>query len=476
MNKIVQAVYSKHKEINNEAVTADKRNESGSESLMGTMPIPLLIIKTSIPLIISLLVNNLYNLVDSIFVSRVNEDALTGISLAAPLQMIMISLGCGLAVGLNAMVSKAMGEKKREEVKKTVSAAIVMAFGAYLINAVVCLLIAVPYFRWQAGGNEQIAQYGIAYIRICMLFSFGQMIQWVFDRLLIATGKSTLFLATLGTASIVNVILDPILIFGYFGFPAMGTAGAAIATVTGQLAGGLLGIYLNMNRNKEIPIHFTLHISRKHVVNILKVGIPTAIMQGIMSVMGIFINTILYRFSSTVVAIYGILLKVQNIAQIGVQGMNNSLIPIIAYNYGAKKQKRIHETIRCAFIFAVIIMTVVTIILELIPEQILLLFDASEQMLRFGIPAVRIMSLSFFVSCVGIIFAAMFQGFGNGKYSMYLAFKLQVILLIPILLVGAYTNNLTVIWFGFVIAEALSIPFGLLLFKKIKRTIFVTVK
>ena len=343
------------------------------ESIMGTTPIPRLIIKTSIPLIISLLVNNLYNLVDSIFVSRVSEDALTGISIAAPLQMLMIALGCGLAVGL-----KAMGEKQPEEVKKTTSAAIVMAFGAYLINVIVCLLLVKPYFAWQAGGNEVIARYGISYIRICMLFSFGQMLQWVFDRLLIATGKSNLFLATLGTASLVNVILDPILIFGYFGFPAMGTAGAAAATVTGQLAGGLLGIYLNIKRNKEIPVHFTLHIQKKYVANILKVGIPTAIVQGIMSVMGIFINTILYQFSSTAVAIYGILMKVQNLAQIGVQGMNNGLIPIIAYNYGAGKEKRIHETIRYAFLYAVIIMTVVLISLELIPDKILMLFDASD--------------------------------------------------------------------------------------------------
>ncbi|WP_270814539.1 MATE family efflux transporter [Hungatella effluvii] len=441
-----------------------------NESIMGTIPIPRLIIKTSIPLIISLLVNNLYNLVDSIFVARVSEEALTGISLAAPLQMIMIALGCGLAVGLNAMVSRSMGEKKREEVKKTTSAAIVMAFGAYLINVIVCLLVVKSYFAWQAGGNEAIARYGTSYIQICMLFSFGQMIQWVFDRLLIATGKSTLFLATLGTASVVNVILDPILIFGYFGFLAMGTAGAAIATVTGQLAGGLLGIYLNIKRNQEIPIHFTLHIQKRHVVNILKVGIPTAIMQGIMSVMGIFINTILYQFSSTAVAIYGILLRCQNLAQIGVQGMNNGLIPIIAYNYGAKKEKRVHETIRYAFIYAVIIMTVILIAFEFIPDRILMLFDASDQMQKLGIPAVRIMSVSFFVSSIGIIFAAIFQGYGNGNYSMYLVFMRQVILLIPILLIGAFMGNITIIWYGFVIAEALSIPYGIWLYRKIKKS------
>lgn len=435
---------------------------------MGTIPVPKLIIQTSIPLIISLLVNNLYNLVDSIFVSRVSEDALTGISLAAPLQMIMIAMGSGLAVGLNAMVSKSMGEKNREEVKKTTSAAIVMAFFAYLLIGVVCFFIAKPYFAWQAGGNEVIAQSGIAYIRICMLASLGQMLQWVFDRLLIATGKSMLFLATLGTASIVNLILDPILIFGYFGLPAMGTAGAAIATVIGQTAGGLLGIYLNIKYNKEIPIHFTVHISLRCVRNILKVGIPTAIVQGIMSGMGIFINTILFQFSSTAVAIYGILLRVQNIAQICVHGMNNALIPIIAYNYGAKKGKRILESIKWAFVYASVVMTMVLLVMECMPDKILLLFDASQQMLILGIPAVRLMSFSFFAGSAGIIFAAVFQGFGNGNYSMYLTFLRQVILLVPFLLLAAWTQQISLVWLSFAIAEVLAIPFGLFLYRKLK--------
>lgn len=420
----------------------ENQSISAKENKMGTMPIPKLIITTSIPLIISLLVNNLYNLVDSIFVSHINEDALTGISLAAPIQTIMIALGCGLAVGLNAMVSKALGEKNREEVMQTASAAMVMALGAYLIIVVLCLLMVEPYFRWQAGGNEVIAQYGTAYIRICMLFSFGQMTQWVFDRFLIATGKSSLFLITLGTA------------------------GAAIATVIGQCAGGLLGIYLNVKKNQEIPIHFTLRISGKCVVNILKVGIPTAIMQGIMSVMGVFINTILYQFSSTAVAIYGIAMKVQNLAQIAVHGMNNGLIPIIAYNYGAKSRARIQETIRCAFLYAVVIMVVILMILEMIPDKILLLFDASERMMSLGVPAMRIMSVSFFVSSVSIIFAAVFQGFGNGVSSMLLTFMRQVIILIPLLLIGAFAGEINFVWAAFVITEVLSIPFGVFLYKK----------
>lgn len=442
-------------------------NTIEAENKMGIMPIPKLILSTSIPLIISLLVNNLYNLVDSIFVSHVSEDALTGISLAAPMQMIMIALGSGLAVGLNALVSKALGEKKEDEVKQVTSAAILMAVGAYLINVCVCLSFAEKYFLWQSGGNSVIAEYGLSYLRIVMLLSLGQMTQWVFDRLLIATGKSSLFLATLGTASIVNLILDPILIFGYLGFPALGTAGAALATVIGQTAGGILGIILNIRRNKEIPIHFTLHISGHCVVSILKIGIPTAIMQGIMSVMGIFINTILYQFSSTAVAIYGILLKVQNIAQIFVHGMNNAMIPIIAYNYGAGKKKRIKESICCAFLYAAVVMSAILIVIELIPDKILMLFDASEQMMAIGIPAVRFMAVSFLISCVDIIFAAIFQGFGIGAYSMYLAFLRQVIFLIPILLLGVWMQNIHIIWMAFSIAEFLAIPFGIGLYKRI---------
>lgn len=431
------------------------------------MPIPTLIITTSIPLIISLLVNNLYNLVDSIFVSRISEDALTALSLAAPVQMIMIALGSGLAVGLNAVISRALGEKRREEVKKTASAAMLMAIGAYLLIVVLCLFIVEPYFDWQAGGNAAIAAHGKAYLRICMLFSLGQMIQWVFDRFLIATGRSSLFLVTLSTASVVNLILDPILIFGLWGLPAMGTAGAAIATVIGQSAGGIAGIVLNIKKNREIPIHFTLHVSGASVVKILKVGIPTAILSGIMSVMGIFINTVLYRFSSTAVAIYGICQRVQNIAQIVVQGMNNALIPIIAYNYGARKNGRIKETIRCAFVIGGIAMTVILIVMEIIPDRILLLFDASEQMLELGIPAVRILAVSYFVGAVNIIFAAVYQGFGNGQYSMYLVFMRQVVILIPLLLLGASLGRLNQIWLAFAVAETISIPLGILLYKRL---------
>ena len=301
-----------------------------------------------------------------------------------------------------------------------------------------------------------------------MMFSLGQMIQWVFDRFLIATGRSSLFLVTLSTASVVNLILDPILIFGYLGIPAMGTTGAAIATVIGQFAGGIMGIVINIRKNKEIPIRFTFRISGRCVADILKVGIPTAVLTGITSVVGVFINTVLYGFSSTAVAVYGICLRIQNIAQIVVHGINNALIPIIAYNYGAVKDKRIRETIRCAFIIAGVTMAVVLITMELIPDKILLLFDASENMMDIGIPAVRLIALSYFAGAFNIVFAAVYQGFGNGKLSMYLVFARQVVFLVPLMLLTAYMGRINLVWLTFAAAEAIAIPVGFLLLKKLR--------
>lgn len=356
------------------------------ENKMGTEPIPPLLLKTAIPLMLSLLANNLYNMVDSIFISHMSEDALTALSMASPVQQLMAALGCGIAVGLNAAVSKALGEKNQEKAKKTASAAIFLGICAWLIIMLCCILFVRPYFQWQAGQNQRIVEYGISYLELCMLFSLGQMMQWVFDRLIIANGKSMLFLATLGTAAVVNLILDPILIFGFLGFAPMGTAGAALATVTGQGCGAVLGVVLNVRYNKDIPIWFTVKPDGRMVFDILRVGIPTFIMQGLVSVMGIVMNMILYGFSSTAVAVYGICARVQNLAGIPVHGIDNGLIPIVAYNYGARKRKRIDESVRWAFIYAAALTGIVIVLLELFPAPLLALFDASEAMLSIGIP------------------------------------------------------------------------------------------
>lgn len=429
-----------------------------AENRMGTEPIPTLLIKTAVPLMLSLLANNLYNMVDSIFISHVSEDALTALSMASPVQQLMAALGCGIAVGLNAAVSRALGEKNREKVKKTASAAIFLGICAWLLIILCSVLSVRKYFYWQAEGNQVIAEYGISYLRICMLFSLGQMMQWVFDRLIIASGKTMLFLATLGTAAGVNLILDPILIFGYLGFAPMGTAGAAVATVIGQCCGAVLGVVLNLRYNKEIPIAFTLRQDKHMLLAILRVGIPTSIMQALVSLMGIAMNTILYGFSSTAVAVYGICARIQNLAGIPVHGIDNGLIPIVAYNYGAQKRKRVDESIRLAFLYAMILTGIVTILLEIFPVSVLNLFDATETMRAIGTPAIRILAVSWLLSVFGFVISTTFQALGNGSYSMYVTVARQVILPISFAFLLSRTGNLNMVWLAFVAAEILTIP------------------
>ncbi len=441
------------------------------ENKMGTGAIPSLLLKTAIPLMLSLLANNLYNMVDSIFISHMSEDALTALSMASPVQQLMAALGCGIAVGLNAAVSKALGEKNREKAKNTASAAIFLGICAWAIIIVCCILFVRPYFQWQAGQNQRIAKYGVSYLEICMLFSLGQMMQWVFDRLIIANAKSMLFLITLGTAAVVNLILDPIFIFGLLGFAPMKTAGAALATVIGQSCGAVLGVILNIRYNKEIPIRFTIKPDGRMILDILRVGIPTSIMQGLVSVMGIVMNTILYGFSSTAVAVYGICARVQNLAGIPVHGIDNGLIPIVAYNYGARKRKRIDESIRWAFIYAMILTGIVIVLLEMFPAPLLALFDASETMLAIGVPAIRILAVGWLLSVFGFVIGTTFQALGNGGYSMYVTVMRQVALPIGFAMLLSRTGNLWMIWVAFLMAEILTIPLVVFLFGKTKRMV-----
>ena len=418
------------------------------ENRMGTQPVPRLLLGTAVPLMLSLLVNSLYNVVDSIFVSRVNEAALTALSLAAPVQTIMSALGCGVAVGLNAAISKAMGEHNREKVRETASAAMLLSIGAYLLIALACVLGVRPYFAWQAAGQPEIAAYGVDYLQVCMLFSFGQMAQ-----------------------SVTNLILDPILIFGGFGLPAMGTAGAAYATVIGQCLGAAAGVIVNLRMNPEIPIRFTLRVRWVHIAEILRVGVPTALMQGVVSVTGVFVNTVLQGFSSTAVAVYGVCARMQSIALIGMHGVNNGLIPVVAYNYGAARRGRIYESIRWALLYSALFVAVPFAVLELLPGWILGFFDASASMLAVGVPAVRWLALSYAVSVPGLVLGTVFQALGLGMYSMYLMLLRQVAL--PLLLVGVLSEigGLALLWTAFVLAELLAVPFALYLYRRADRRI-----
>lgn len=441
------------------------------ENSMGVDHIPKLIKSTSIPMMFSLLLNSLYNIVDSIFIAQISEDALTALSLAAPLQLVISALGCGIAVGLNAAVSKALGEKNAKKVQKVTSASLLLAVAAYVISAFIGFAFTKSYFMWQSQGNEVIYQHGVSYLMIIMLFSFGTLLQWVFDRLLIASGKNYLFLISLSVASIINLILDPILIFGYFGIPAMGTAGAAIATVVGQIIGAIAGYGINKVGNKEIPIVVEVKVELKYILEILKVGIPTMIMQAVVAFIGIAMNMILQLYSTTAIAVMGVCNRIQNMALIAPNGVNIGAIPIIAYNFGARKKNRIYESISYMRKFTVFLMLIVLLLLEVFPSQILSLFDASDMMLSIGIPAIRILAISYFISIFSMMYSTVFQSFGKGHYSMYLTILRQVILPMSLALLFTVFNNLNLIWSAFIIAEILSFPIALIMMKNLKRDI-----
>lgn len=442
--------------------------EPEKENKMGTVPVNKLLLSMAVPLMFSLLINSLYNFVDSVFVAHVSEDALTALSLAAPVQMIVSALGLGNAVGLNAVISKALGEKNGDKVKDAASAALFIALCSWILNCVLCIAFVNPYFKIQSGGNPVIEAYGKQYLSICMLASLGQMGQWVFDRFVIASGKSHLFLYTLTAASLTNLILDPILIFGWFGLPKMETIGAALATVIGQAVGCIAGFFINRRWNREIPFTFTLRPDKKYVREIIRVGFPSTLVQILTSAVNMAMNSILIVFSSTAVAVLGVCVKIQNVATVGVHGITNGLIPIIAYNYGAKKEDRIRQAIRCGILYGAALFFLFFLVLEFAPQLALKLFAASDNMLSIGIPALRILAVAYFLSIPGLVLQAALQGLSLGKESMYISLTRQAVLPILFAFVLSRFGNVSLVWISYVIAEICGIPLAIYLWKKRK--------
>ena len=433
-----------------------------TENSMGTEKISRLILKSGIPLMLSLLINSLYNFVDSVFVSRVAEDALTALSLAVPVQVLVSALGFGNAIGLNAAISRALGEKKEEQVKKIASAALFLALCAWLLICAACLFFVRLYFAWQSGGSESIASYGVDYLSICMFFSLGQMGQWVFDRFVIASGRSHLFLYTLSAASLTNLLLDPVFIFGF----GLGTKGAAIATVIGQFVGAFAGMAINRRFNPEIPFAFTLHPDFACVKTILRVGLPSTLVQVLTSFITVAMNSILLSFSSTAVAVYGICSRMMGLCTVGLHGINNGLIPIVAYNYGARKQSRIREAFRGALVDATLFFAPFLALLEFMPVLVLRLFHASEFMMQIGIPAVRLLALSWLLSIPSQVVAAGLQGLSLANPSMILTMLRQAILPVALALLLRPFGHLPFIWLSFALAESLCLPLALFFWKR----------
>ena len=445
------------------------------ENKMGVMPVGRLLATMSVPIMISMLVQALYNVVDSMFVARIDEYALTALSMAFPIQNLMIAVAAGLGVGLNAVLSRALGAKDQESVSRAaasgmllmaVCSAVFMLGGATIVHAFYAAQTDIP----------EIIAYGESYTRIVMLGCVGLFFQIHFERTLQSTGRTVLTMVSPGLGAILNIILDPILIFGLFGMPRMGVAGAAAATIIGQWIAAAVGLFMNLKMNPEVPLglhHFRIHGATLR--RILAIGIPSVVMQSIGSVMTFCMNQILIAFSSTAVAVFGVYFKLQSFIFMPVFGLNNGTVPIIAYNYGARRPDRMRKTIRYGVSAAVCIMAAGTLLFHAIPTQLLRIFDASEEMLRIGVPALRIISLSFPVAGLCIGCGSVFQALGFSIYSMITSMVRQLAVLVPCAyLIGRLTGNVTMVWWAFVVAEVFSLMLTMYFYRKVDRNVIRT--
>ncbi|MGI6070522.1 MAG: MATE family efflux transporter [Blautia sp.] len=445
-------------------------NTVRKENKMGVLPIPKLLFQMSLPMMISMLVQALYNVVDSVFVAMINEEALTAVSLVFPIQNLMIAIAVGTAVGVNALLSRNLGEKDFESANQAAKNGIFLSLVSFIVFAVFGTLFAGPFFHVQTG-EGLIKEYGIQYMTVISVCSFGCFLQMMMDRLLQSTGRTLLTMFTQGTGAIVNLILDPILIFGLFGFPKLGVAGAAIATVAGQILAMCLGIYFNVKKNTEINISMKkFRPSLTTIGKIYTVGLPTIIMQAIGSVMTFGFNKILLMFTPTATAVFGVYFKLNSFVFMPVFGLNNGMVPIIAYNYGARNQKRILSTIKLSAITAVCLMFIGLAAFMFIPDLLLGLFSASPDMLAIGVPALRTICLSFLFAGYCIVISSAFQALGNGVYSLIVSLCRQLLVLLPSAFLLAKLGGLNAVWWSFPIAEIASLIMSTFFFRKIYKT------
>ena len=445
-----------------------------TENKMGTMPVKQLIIAMSLPMMISMLVQALYNVVDSIFVAQIEEDALTAVTLAFPMQNLMIAVGAGTGVGINALLSKALGEKRFDKSDAAANTGIFLSLLNFIAFLVIGFLLSEPFIRTQTADPKIIA-YGTTYLRICCCMSVGVFFQITFERLLQSTGRTLYSMISQLTGAVINIIMDPIMIFGLLGCPKMGVAGAAYATVLGQVIASFLGLYMNLKVNKDITISLKeiLRPKREIVKAIYAVGVPSILMMSIGSLMTYLMNRILIVFSTTTTAVFGVYFKLQSFFFMPVFGLNNGLIPVLAYNYGARNKERISESLKFAMMLAVVIMLVGMIVFEVIPGQLLGMFNASDDMKQIGIPALRIICLSFPLAGFSIAMGSIFQAFSESIYSLIISIGRQLVVLIPIAWLLSLTGNVNLVWWAFPVAELVSLVLSVFFFK---RLYFRTVK
>ena len=449
------------------------------ENKMGVRPVGRLLFTMALPMALSMLVQALYNVVDSVFVSRisaVDNYALTAVSLAFPVQNIMIGVASGIAVGVNALLSRALGEKNMEQVNRSALNGVFLAAIGTLLFVLFGIFGADVYMRSLTPDAQTIA-YGVTYIRIICIVSFGIFGEILFERLLQSTGRTSYTLITQGTGAVVNIILDPILIFGYFGLPRMEVAGAAVATVIGQIVAFVLAVILNHKKNVEVRLHFRgFRPDWKMIGRILGIGVPSMIMVAIGSVMNYTFNLVLGTFNKVSTGlgevgktVFGAYFKLQSFVFMPVFGINNAVLAISAYNYGARKPKRIMQVLGWGVLGAMTLMLIGIALFQLFPETLLGFFNPSPEMLEVGVPAMRILCLPFVFAAPCIIFSGVFQALGKSLYSMLVSMARQLLVLLPAAYLLSLAGDINLVWLSFPIAEVVSMAVSAILMIQLYR-------
>lgn len=439
------------------------------ENKMGAMPVGKLLVNMALPMIASMLVQALYNVVDSIYVSRVSESAVTALSLAFPVQNLQIGFATGVAVGVNALLSKSLGEGNRERANQAagngislacIAVAAIMLFGFFGVHG---------YYSIQSQVPETVNG-GTAYTTICCVFTLGVFVEILFERLLQSSGRTVYTMITQGTGAIINILLDPVFIFGKFGIPAMGIAGAAVATVIGQWVAAIMAVFFNFRFNADVRFDLRyLRLRRQIVRPILTVGVPSTVMMAIGAVMNFSMNQILQGFTETATGVFGVYFKLQSFFFMPIFGLNNATISIIAFNYGARNRKRIIATLKRSCCAAVALMCLGTLAFQTLPEVLLGIFNPSQEFLEIGTSALRIISLNFPVAAICIVLGATFQALGNGIYSTITSLCRQLFALLPVAYLLSLTGVVNNVWWAFPIAETVSLTVTLFFFRRIYR-------
>ena len=438
---------------------------------MGVMPIAPLLAGMAIPMMISMLVQALYNVVDSIFVARLSQDALNAVSLAFPLQNLMIAVGGGTGVGMNALLSRSLGEKDQDQADRAANTGIFIFLLSAIIFGVCGFLLARPFFLAQTD-IASIVNYGTDYARICLGLSIGIFSQFCFERLLQSTGRTVYSMVTQLIGAVINIILDPILIFGLFGFPRLEVAGAAVATVAGQIIAAGIGLFINLRYNRDIHIRLKdIRPDRAIVREIYRVGVPSIVMQSIGSIMVFGMNKILMGFTDTATAVFGAYFKLQSFIFMPVFGLNNGMVPIISYNYGAARLDRVKRTVQLTAATATVIMCVGCAAFNLIPGVLLGFFSPSAEMLSIGTVALRVISFSFLLAGFDIIAGSVCQAIGNPVYTLICSVCRQLVALLPAAWLLARTGILDLVWLCFPISEVVSLVLSIIFLRRTMRRV-----